>query len=544
MSWDVVGALLGGIGLFLLGMRLMTDGLRLAAGRALKSILAAGTGTPARSLASGFAVTAAVQSSSAVTVAVIGFVNAGLLSLYDTLWVIYGSNIGTTVTGWLVALIGFKVNVKALALPLIGAGMALNVSSRADQRRGAIGEAMAGFGLFFLGVDILKTGFTGLNIDFAQAAGFSVWGCRAAALGIGAALTVIMQSSSAAMAVVLAATAMQGDAVGPICAAAAVVGANLGTTSTAALAAIGATAPARRVAAGHVLFNVITAGVAFALLPVLVGGIERVAGLVGLVLTIPTLLALFHTVFNILGIVVVGPFTSRIARGLNRRFASRMEELARPRYLDKTISGTPSLAFDAVGLELSRMAAIGREATMAGLGGEYGKVRPLSVALESLERSVNEFVTDMQRVNLDRELAVELPFVLRAAHYCVEAAGATEDAGQAMLGSASSEDEQVADLIAAYRAVGEELAGSVDPCGEGFDLMHLDALRAGAEARYKELKAGLLLAGAESRLSSEEMGRRLEWASRMRRALNQLSKASIALARIIGITQNCPKQTD
>lgn len=237
MTTSALMAVLGGVGLFLLGMRLMTDGLRMAAGNALRHILASWTRTPLRGLATGFGITAAVQSSSAVTVAVIGFANAGLLTLDDTLWVIYGSNVGTSITGWLVALVGFKINLKALALPFIGIGMGLNISGHGGSRRAAIGEALAGFGLFFMGVDILKEGFTGMegSLDPAsmQAEGLV---CVAIFVAVGLLLTILMQSSSATMAMLI--TASAGGAIPITCAAAAVVGANVGTTATAALAVI------------------------------------------------------------------------------------------------------------------------------------------------------------------------------------------------------------------------------------------------------------------------------------------------------------------
>ncbi len=134
MTFSILAGLFGGLGLFLLGMRLMTKGLRNAAGPALRKILSQWTKTPFRGLFSGFMVTALVQSSSAITVAVIGFVNAGLMSMAQSVGVIFGSNIGTTVTGWIVAAVGVSVKVKALALPLIGIGalLRLTVPTRAE----------------------------------------------------------------------------------------------------------------------------------------------------------------------------------------------------------------------------------------------------------------------------------------------------------------------------------------------------------------------------------------------------------------------------
>ncbi|NNM00772.1 MAG: Na/Pi symporter, partial [Gammaproteobacteria bacterium] len=151
----IIGTFIGGLGLFLLAVGMITDGLKLAAGDALRGILARSTSTPLRGVASGVLVTGIVQSSSAVTVATIGFVNAGLLTLGQSLGVIYGANIGTTITGWIVAAVGFSFKVEAFALPLIGIGMLSRVV-RPASRLASVGEALAGFGLFFIGVDVLK----------------------------------------------------------------------------------------------------------------------------------------------------------------------------------------------------------------------------------------------------------------------------------------------------------------------------------------------------------------------------------------------------
>jgi len=150
--------LAGGIGLFLLGMGLLTDGLKIAAGGALRTLLQTWTKSSIRGFAVGVLITAVVQSSSAVTVATVGFVNARLLSLRRAVWVILGTNVGTTMTGWLVALVGVKVDVGALALPLIGIGMALALGAGERARIAGAGRALAGFGLFFLGVCVLQGG--------------------------------------------------------------------------------------------------------------------------------------------------------------------------------------------------------------------------------------------------------------------------------------------------------------------------------------------------------------------------------------------------
>ncbi len=162
MSFLLFGGALGGIGLFLLGMRLMTEGLKVTAGAMLREILARWTSTRFRGLCSGILITGIVQSSSAVTVAAIGFVNAGVLTLGQAMWVIFGSNVGTTMTGWIVAIVGFDIKIEAFAMPLLGIGMFLTLTG-SSTRRCALGEAIAGFGVFFLGIATLKAAFSGLG---------------------------------------------------------------------------------------------------------------------------------------------------------------------------------------------------------------------------------------------------------------------------------------------------------------------------------------------------------------------------------------------
>ena len=276
--WALSTNLIGGLGLFRLGMTMMTDGLKLAAGPALARILAGATRTRWHALGSGMLVTAMVQSSGAVTVAAIGFVNAGLLALGPALWVLFGANVGTTMTGWIIALVGLKFKIESLALPLIGVGVALRLTGE-GKRRGAMGTTLAGFGLLFLGIAMLQASFTGLagQVELPQGEGpLAVL----AQVAIGAAMTVLMQSSGASMAIAL--TAAQGGLLTAQGAAAVVIGANVGTTFTALLAAIGATPNARRAAAAHVAFNLITGTVALVLLPWLIGALGAASEALGL----------------------------------------------------------------------------------------------------------------------------------------------------------------------------------------------------------------------------------------------------------------------
>ena len=355
----IVGTFLGGLGLFLLAVSMISDGLKLAAGDALKEILARSTSTPLRGVASGLLVTAIVQSSSAVTVATIGFVNAGLLNLIQSLGIVYGANLGTTMTGWLVAAVGFDFKIEALALPLIGLGMLARLTG-ASRKLGAAGESLAGFGLFFIGVDVLQEAFQGLAADVDVGA-FAPQGGLGLVLyvALGFFMTVATQSSSAAIAITL--TAATGGVLGIDAAAATVIGANVGTTSTATLAVIGATANARRVAGAHVIFNLLTGIVALALLPLLIWTVRTSGEALGLEDAPAITLALFHTIFNLLGVLLMWPLTGRLAAFLERRFTTRAEMLSRPQYLDRNVMATPPLALDALKLELRRASRLTRD---------------------------------------------------------------------------------------------------------------------------------------------------------------------------------------
>ncbi|WP_262422753.1 Na/Pi cotransporter family protein [Brevundimonas denitrificans] len=258
MTLGVFASLLGGVGLFLLGMWLMTEGLKLAAGGALQAVLESWTRSAPRGFLAGVLITALLQSSSAVTVATLGFVNAGLLNLAQAVWLIIGANVGTTMTGWLVALVGVKIDVAALALPLIGLGMLGRLAFRGRSRLFGAAQAMAGFGAFFLGVGVLQGAFADLLGDMGHLfTGDATFAALLIALALGVLVTVLTQSSSAAIA--LALTAAASGEIPLSMAAMAVIGTNIGTTSTAILAALSATPAARRVATAHVIFNVTAA---------------------------------------------------------------------------------------------------------------------------------------------------------------------------------------------------------------------------------------------------------------------------------------------
>lgn len=422
----ITATLLGGVGLFLLGMTMLTDGLKMAAGRALERILAAWTRTRLHGLVTGVLLTALMQSSTAMTVAAIGFVNAGLLSFTSALWVVFGSNLGSSVTGWLVAAIGFNFQIDAFALPCIGLGMALKLTG-AGTRRGALGTSLAGFGVLFLGIDLLKDGFDGLGPQALPQLGTDGMSMALAVLA-GLLITIVLQASSATLTLVL--TAVAGGMLPVEAGAGMVIGANVGTTLTGILAAIGATSNARRLAAAHVLFNVVTAVVAMALLSPLLQLIHAL----GVWLTgsgdAVTQLVLFHTTFNMLGVLLMWPLSEPLIRFLLARFRSAEEDAARARYLDHNVAAVPELALQALRRELAHLSHCALR-----LAADATRLNPLALpwppappqadkqlarqlqTVEQLQDQIGAFVGDVGRQPMPQDVASQLPELLRAATY-------------------------------------------------------------------------------------------------------------------------------
>ena len=339
--------LLGGVGLFLLGMALLTDGLKAFAGNALRDALMRFTGTPAKAFASGALVTLLVQSSSATTIALIGFVSAGLITFPQTIGVLMGASLGTTGTGWLVSTVGLKVNLGFHALPLVGIGALMHLLAKGRWR--PLGLALAGFALIFIGIDTLQSGMQSVSGRFDPAAlPAAGWQGRLTALAVGFLMTLVMQSSSAAVATTL--TALHAQAVTFEQAAAVVIGAAIGTTVTGALAAIGGSVPAKRTAIAHVLFSLMTGLIALLLLPAflwLLGLAQRYAGLEAGAVS----LAAFHTAFIAVGVALFLPFSTRFAHGIERLLPERGPRLTR--LLDDSLLSAPAVALEAVRRTLS-----------------------------------------------------------------------------------------------------------------------------------------------------------------------------------------------
>jgi phosphate:Na+ symporter len=515
----------GGLALFMLAMSMLTDGLKSAGGGSLKRLLERWTSTPARGVAAGALVTALVQFSGAVTVAAIGFVNAGVLTLRQALGVIYGTNVGTTLTAWLVSLVGFGLRIEAFALPTIAVGVSLRLAAPGRRLQG-IGNAIAGLGLFFLGLSILRDAFgavaQGYGATLAPEAGWPMY------LLVGFVATVLTQSSSAAIAIIL--TAAAGGLVGLESAAAAVIGANIGTTSTAAVAALKATPSAKRLAAGHVAFNVVTGVVALLLLPVLLWAVGLAARWLDVEGSPAAFLALFHTAFNLLGVALMLPLTGRLAAVLERMFRSAEEDLARPQHLDATLTTTPALAVGALHEELARLRRLVASLALSAVTEPAAAGPPTerrAAAIRSLTAAAFEFVSAVRGQSMTREVADELARSLRIARYLDEAARLAPEVAALRAHPAwamlpATERDAVAPLW-------EHAIQCVALAARAADAEDHDAERQAAlqrfEHAYERAKSTLLTAAVARRFDVETADALLDHLSLTRRAVQQLVKA-------------------
>lgn len=253
-------SLVGSLGLFLYGMKIMSEGLQKFAGDRLRNILAAMTKNRVMGVFTGILITALIQSSSATTVMVVSFVNAGLMTLAQSIGVIMGANVGTTVTAWVISAIGFKVNIALFALPLLAVGLPMIFSGKSSRK--SVGEFIFGFSFLFMGLAYLQTSAEAMNMGEWVANGLAHFGSESSFLTIlvfvivGALVTMVVQASAATMAITLMLFDMHIPGFGFEQAAALAMGQNIGTTITANLAALTANTQARRAAMAHLLFNV------------------------------------------------------------------------------------------------------------------------------------------------------------------------------------------------------------------------------------------------------------------------------------------------
>ncbi len=350
--------LIGALGLFLFGMKVMSDALMNLAGNRMRAILASMTSNRFLGIFTGFLITSVIQSSSATTLMVVGFSNAGLLTLTESISVIMGANIGTTITAWLITILGFKVSMSAIALPLVGLGFALTFAKKEHLKNW--GGFIIGFSILFIGLQFLKEAMPDIKnnpeiLEFLSRYTDLGYLSILLFLLIGTVLTVVIQSSSATMALTLIMTA-QGWIPFEL-AAAMVLGENIGTTITANLAAIVANYKAKRTARAHLIFNVI--GVLWMLI-LFYPFLRFVSWLTAMVgsdspyvsaAAIPVAISLFHTTFNVINTFLLVWFIKPIARLVERLVPKKVSpemEIDEPKFLTKEVLKYPETAISSL----------------------------------------------------------------------------------------------------------------------------------------------------------------------------------------------------
>ena len=366
--------LIGALGFFIYGMKVMSDGIQKVAGSKMRDILAAMTSNRVFGLITGFLITALVQSSSATTVMIVSFVNAGLLSLVESIGVIMGANIGTTVTAWLISILGFKVKISALALPIIAVGFPMLFSSRDKVNSWA--HVLIGFALLFMGLDELKHSVPDLKsnpqmLSFLQHYADMGYLSTFIFIIVGTVLTLIVQSSSAAMALTLV---MCNEGWIPFeLAAAMVLGENIGTTITANLAALVGNVHAKRAAGAHFIFNVFGVIWMFIVFPFFLKGIASYMGTYMNMYPsqtsdmynpehIPIALSIFHTCFNLLNVGLLIWFVPLIARTVIKVIPSKGDdEDFRLEFIGRGLVKTPDLSLAEAENEIVKFAKINRK---------------------------------------------------------------------------------------------------------------------------------------------------------------------------------------
>jgi phosphate:Na+ symporter len=342
-----------GVAIFLFGMLMLEDGFKLFSGGFLERALEKATGSIPRALGFGIATTTIMQSSSLVSVITISFLSAGLISLVAGVGIIFGANIGTTTGAWLVAGFGLKVKISAYAMPMLALAIVL-VFQKNKYWRGA-GFVLAGLGFLFLGIHHMKEGFDAFKDQF-DLTRFALTGFVGLVVYtlIGTAATVVMQSSHATMTLII--TALAAAQISYENALALAIGANIGTTITAIIGALTSNYQGKRLALAHLIFNLVTAGVALIFISPLRVAVDQVSAGVGIADTDYTLkLAVFHTIFNVLGVGLMLPLLGRLITFLEYAIKQPEEDLSQPKYLSEAVDEFPATILIAMRKEVGHL---------------------------------------------------------------------------------------------------------------------------------------------------------------------------------------------
>jgi len=419
----------GGLGLFLFGMVLMSEGLKRIAGQKLKKTLESMTSTPFKAFLVGAVITAIIQASGATTVMAIGLVNAGMLTLKQAIGVIIGSNVGTTATAWLVSISGLgALDITMCSLPAIGLGFLLRIHGR-TRRVKSIGEIMLGFGILFLGIGFMKDAFSPLEKSERVHELFVALGGRPLlAICVGIVATVLLQSSSAFIGIVQ--LLAMGGAFGSNWETALnvsipfILGSNIGTTITAQLAALQANRNAKRAAWAHTIFNVIGCIVAYPFF--------QLGWFLALVLavspwelgptTVAASIAIAHSVFNIVNSGIFLPLSGLLGKAAMKLVPVTASEAAiAPAVLERHLLNTPEIALEQAKREIVRMARTAQKAFRQSIEGimeddrkKLRSVKEIEDFIDSLQFEITSYLSALSAYPLSDGISLNLPVMLHA----------------------------------------------------------------------------------------------------------------------------------
>ena len=424
----IITTILGGLGLFLYGMKIMSESLQNVTGEGLKNILWKATNNRIKGVLTGFSITALIQSSSATTVMLVSFVNAGLINLIQATGIILGANIGTTVTGWIVALIGFKLKVKLLALPAIALGFFLRFINKEKVTNWA--DVILGFGILFLGLSLITGAVKDLKNSEAimnfmamyQADGFF---STILVVAVGSSVTMLIQSSSATMAMTMALSFSGLIDFSTSCAL--ILGENIGTTITANIASIGSTVMARRAARVHMLFNIFGVIWVLAILkPLFIPLVDYlIPGDPNSTTAIADHMAAFHTTFNIFNMLLFLPFIKFLATMATKLVPDdkqKDENIFNLKYISTPLLSTPSISINQARLESKRMMDITLEMFTevikvfknpdTKLGETVEIIHVKENHTDILEKEITNFLVKLLQHNITEEQSQEISSLL------------------------------------------------------------------------------------------------------------------------------------
>ncbi len=381
-----------GVAIFLFGMLFLEEGFKAFTGGILEKLLRKSTDKLWKSLSFGIVATTIMQSSSLVSVITISFISAGLITLVAGIGIIFGANIGTTTGAWLIAGFGLKVKISAYAMPMLVFGIILSFQKSTYMK--GVGAILAGLGFLFLGIHHMKEGFEAFRGNF-DLASFAVAGYPGLFLfaAIGTAATVVMQSSHATLVLIL--TALAANQITYENGLALAIGANIGTTITAIIGSMSANVEGKRLAGAHLIFNMITGLIAIIFISQFKEAVEYISGIAGIPEKEYTLkLAVFHTLFNLVGVLVMVPFIGRLASFLTNAFASPQVDTVEPRYLSDAAFEFPDTVLEAVRKETWHLYDTAFELMAHGINLHRTQIRES----EDLEKTIDD---DREIINFD-----------------------------------------------------------------------------------------------------------------------------------------------